>query len=117
MRHSFSSVLPENGDAAAGQAVALRQVCKVYRSGGTVTALDEVTLGFAAGTFTAVMGPSGSGKSTLLQCAAGLDRPTSGDGHRSPGTDLGDAERDRADPAAPGPDRVRVPVVQPAARR
>ena len=24
------------------------------------------------------MGPSGSGKSTLLQCAAGLDRPTSG---------------------------------------
>jgi putative ABC transport system ATP-binding protein len=25
-----------------------------------------------------VMGPSGSGKSTLLQCAAGLDRPTSG---------------------------------------
>ena len=63
-----------------GQAVALRQVCKVYRSGGTVTALDQVTLGFAAGTFTAVMGPSGSGKSTLLQCAAGLDRPTSGDG-------------------------------------
>ncbi len=25
------------------------------------------------------MGPSGSGKSTLLQCAAGLDRPTSGE--------------------------------------
>jgi putative ABC transport system ATP-binding protein len=30
-------------------------------------------------TFTAVMGPSGSGKSTLLHCAAGLDRPTSGE--------------------------------------
>ncbi|MEY9874263.1 putative ABC transport system ATP-binding protein [Streptacidiphilus sp. MAP12-33] len=30
------------------------------------------------GTFTAVMGPSGSGKSTFLNCAAGLDRPTSG---------------------------------------
>jgi putative ABC transport system ATP-binding protein len=44
-----------------------------------VTALDQVTLGFEAGTFTAVMGPSGSGKSTLLQCAAGLDRPTSGE--------------------------------------
>jgi len=43
-----------------------------------VVALDDVTFGFAAGTFTAVMGPSGSGKSTLLQCAAGLDRPTSG---------------------------------------
>ncbi|MFJ4201969.1 ABC transporter ATP-binding protein [Streptomyces sviceus] len=44
----------------------------------TVTALHDVTLAFPRGTFTAVMGPSGSGKSTLLQCAAGLDRPTSG---------------------------------------
>ncbi len=43
-----------------------------------VTALDNVTTGFRAGTFTAVMGPSGSGKSTLLHCAAGLDRPTDG---------------------------------------
>src|SRR4051812_36249509 len=32
-----------------------------------------------AGTFTAVMGPSGSGKSTLLHCAAGLERPTTGE--------------------------------------
>src|SRR5262252_11102160 len=79
MRHSFSSVLPEGRDAVAGQAVALRRVTKVYRSGGVVTALNQVTLGFEAGTFTAVMGPSGSGKSTLLQCAAGLDRPTSGE--------------------------------------
>ena len=44
----------------------------------SVTALDQVSLAFPTGTFTAVMGPSGSGKSTLLQCAAGLDRPTSG---------------------------------------
>ncbi|MEU6351185.1 ABC transporter ATP-binding protein [Streptomyces sp. NPDC047072] len=44
----------------------------------TVTALDAVSLAFPRGGFTAVMGPSGSGKSTLLQCAAGLDRPTSG---------------------------------------
>ncbi|MFD6431505.1 ABC transporter ATP-binding protein [Streptomyces venezuelae] len=50
-----------------------------FGSGGTfVTALDDVSLTFPRGTFTAVMGPSGSGKSTLLQCAAGLDRPTSG---------------------------------------
>jgi putative ABC transport system ATP-binding protein len=79
MRHSFSSALPESRDAAAAQAVALRGVTKVYRSGGVVTALNQVTLAFEAGTFTAVMGPSGSGKSTLLQCAAGLDRPTSGE--------------------------------------
>lgn len=43
-----------------------------------VVALDDVSVSFAAGSFTAVMGPSGSGKSTLLQCASGLDRPTSG---------------------------------------
>jgi len=46
---------------------------------GEVVALREVTVVFAAGTFTAIMGPSGSGKSTLLQCAAGLDRPSSGE--------------------------------------
>ncbi|MFI7643062.1 ABC transporter ATP-binding protein [Nonomuraea sp. NPDC049400] len=58
------------------QAVNLTSVTKHYAHG--VTALDDVSIGFGAGTFTAVMGPSGSGKSTLLQCAAGLDRPSSG---------------------------------------
>ncbi|MFE6872243.1 ABC transporter ATP-binding protein [Kitasatospora sp. NPDC057692] len=63
----------------SNDAIRLRSVTRKYGSGGTsVTALDEVTLSFPRGTFTAVMGPSGSGKSTLLQCAAGLDRPTSG---------------------------------------
>jgi putative ABC transport system ATP-binding protein len=60
--------------------VALRGVRKVYGTkSATVTALDHVDLEFGRGQFTAVMGPSGSGKSTLLQCAAGLDRPTSGE--------------------------------------
>ncbi|MBB5867149.1 putative ABC transport system ATP-binding protein [Allocatelliglobosispora scoriae] len=53
-----------------------------------VTALEEVTVAFTAGTFTAVMGPSGSGKSTLLHCAAGLDRPAAGS-VRIGGTELG----------------------------
>ncbi|MDJ0461637.1 ABC transporter ATP-binding protein [Streptomyces sp. H27-C3] len=56
-------------------AVRLTALRKTYRE---VSALDAVDLDFGSGTFTAVMGPSGSGKSTLLQCAAGLDRPTSG---------------------------------------
>ncbi|WP_406438041.1 ABC transporter ATP-binding protein [Streptomyces sp. NBC_00631] len=60
-------------------AITLRSVSRRHGSGDrAVTALDEVSLDFPRGTFTAVMGPSGSGKSTLLQCAAGLDRPTSG---------------------------------------
>ena len=78
MRQQVSSPVPET--KSAEPAVGLRAVTKVYGSGGgAVTALLEVTADFAAGTFTAVMGPSGSGKSTLLQCAAGLDRPTSGE--------------------------------------
>ncbi|CAL9490704.1 ABC transporter ATP-binding protein [Streptomyces sp. enrichment culture] len=60
-------------------AIRLSSVSRRYGAGdGTVTALDDVSLSFHRGSFTAVMGPSGSGKSTLLQCAAGLDRPTSG---------------------------------------
>ena len=66
-----------NADAMAA---AVESITRTYAHGsGTVTALDRVTLAFPAGSFTAVMGPSGSGKSTLLQCAAGLERPDSGE--------------------------------------
>ena len=52
---------------------------KVYGRGDTVVnALDDVTVAFSAGRFTAIMGPSGSGKSTLMHCLAGLDHLTSG---------------------------------------
>jgi putative ABC transport system ATP-binding protein len=60
-------------------AVLIESMTKTYGAGpSAITALDNVSLSFPAGSFTAVMGPSGSGKSTLLQCAAGLDRPDSG---------------------------------------
>lgn len=52
---------------------------KVYGLGDTrVFALNDVSVDFVAGEFTAIMGPSGSGKSTLMHCLAGLDTASSG---------------------------------------
>lgn len=52
---------------------------KIYGEGDTaVHALRDVSVEFASGEFTAIMGPSGSGKSTLMHCLAGLDALTSG---------------------------------------
>lgn len=78
--------------AGTDEALRLDRVGKMYGTeGNRVVALDDVSLTLRPGTFTAIMGPSGSGKSTLLQCAAGLDRPTSGrvfvDGTPIDGTD------------------------------
>ncbi|WP_083917998.1 ABC transporter ATP-binding protein [Nocardiopsis xinjiangensis] len=58
----------------------MREVYRTYGSGaGKVSALQGISVELAKSGFTAVMGPSGSGKSTFLHCAAGLDRPTSGE--------------------------------------
>jgi putative ABC transport system ATP-binding protein len=66
-----------------------------------VNALRGVSLDFAPGTFTAIMGPSGSGKSTLMHVLAGLDRPTDGtvniDGTEIGRLDDGDLTRLRRD--------------------
>ncbi len=57
----------------------LEHVTRTYGSGPrAVHALRDLDARLYAHSLTAVMGPSGSGKSTFLQCAAGLDRPTSG---------------------------------------
>ncbi|PRI12297.1 ABC transporter ATP-binding protein [Leucobacter massiliensis] len=64
---------------------------------GPTRALDGVSLAFAAGTSTAVMGASGSGKTTLLHTLAGILVPGMGQ-VRFGGADishLGDAERSR----------------------
>ena len=54
-------------------------VVKTYGAGDTrVVALDNVTVDFPVGQFTAIMGPSGSGKSTLMHCIAGLDTVSDG---------------------------------------
>ncbi len=69
-------------DGGAGLKVAAAgtiNASKIYGSGDTeVRALDDVTVSFDTGQFTAIMGPSGSGKSTLMHCLAGLDRLTTG---------------------------------------
>jgi putative ABC transport system ATP-binding protein len=77
-RNSFDPSTSTSERVAAGAC----QATKVYGEGDTsVVALNSVSVEFAAGTFTAVMGPSGSGKSTLLHCLAGLDRLTDGRVH------------------------------------
>ncbi|MDQ1718135.1 MAG: putative transport system ATP-binding protein [Pseudonocardiales bacterium] len=65
-----------NSRIAAARAV---HVSKNYGSGGTqVRALDDISVDFTRGEFTAIMGPSGSGKSTLMHCLAGLDNASAG---------------------------------------
>ena len=46
--------------------------------GGTVHALDDVSLGINEGEFFVMLGPSGCGKTTLLRSIAGLEYPDSG---------------------------------------
>src|SRR5690348_3304007 len=74
----------------------LRGLTKIYASrGGTVRALDQVSLSGGRGVFISIVGPSGCGKSTLMMIAAGLMPPSSGvisvDGKRitAPRTDIG----------------------------
>ena len=72
-------ITPISTEVAQKAAARTADAVKVYGQGPTeVRALDGVTVEFAAGRYTAIMGPSGSGKSTLLHCVAGLDTLTSG---------------------------------------
>ena len=65
--------------APVGVAARADELRKLYGEGdAAVEALRGISIEFARGAFTAIMGPSGSGKSTLLHCLAGLDSPTSG---------------------------------------
>ncbi len=43
-----------------------------------VHAVNDISLEFEEGEFTAIIGPSGCGKTTLLNLIGGLDKPTSG---------------------------------------
>jgi putative ABC transport system ATP-binding protein len=78
---SAAATPTRNGAPVVASRAAARAIdaTKVYGSGHTaVVALDDVSVEFETGRFTAIMGPSGSGKSTLLHCVAGLDSLTEG---------------------------------------
>ena len=60
--------------------ISCENLTKTYGSAAVpVHALQDVSLAFEQGSFTAITGKSGSGKSTLLHLLSGLDRPTSGE--------------------------------------
>jgi len=66
--------LPDTG-ATSRAAFAMEHVSKRY---GSVLALDDISLAFAAGSTTALIGSSGSGKSTVLRLLLGLEWPDQG---------------------------------------
>jgi len=95
----------------------------VSRAYGSTKALDDVSLDFAAGGVSALMGHSGAGKSTLLQLVGGMDLPDAGeigvDGEPLPRRGL-DAHRRRTGfvfqhfhllPALSALDNVLAPVL------
>ncbi len=69
---------PAEGHNAA--AASLVEVSKLY---GNFAALRKVSVEFAPGSCTMILGDNGAGKSTLLRLLAGLIAPTRGSGCRS----------------------------------
>ncbi len=78
------------------EVISIKNITKTYNPEGiAVHAVNDVSLGFCKGEFTAIVGPSGSGKTTLLNIIGGLDEPDHGsvwidgtDVHAMNGNDL-----------------------------
>jgi osmoprotectant transport system ATP-binding protein len=70
MEHTLS-----DGDTTPRIAFAVEHASKRY---GSVVALDDISIEFAAGSTTALIGSSGSGKSSVLRLLLGLEWPDSG---------------------------------------
>ena len=64
--------MPGDGKAA----VSIVNLSKVY--GGSLKALDDVTIEVPQGSFFGLLGPNGAGKTTLISVMGGLTRPTAG---------------------------------------
>lgn len=72
---------PETGSRAVDTDYAFQAtgISKVFVGrGDPVTALSDVSIDFARGSFTCIVGPSGCGKSTLLRILGGLETATTG---------------------------------------
>lgn len=77
--------------------LALEHVTKKFgQKTNLVTALEDVSLSFAAGEVSLIIGPSGSGKSTLLTILGGLQTPTNGS-VRLNGRDISDLSNKEAE--------------------
>jgi osmoprotectant transport system ATP-binding protein len=70
MEHTLS-----DADTTPRIAFAVEHASKRY---GSVVALDDISIEFAAGSTTALIGSSGSGKSSVLRLLLGLEWPDSG---------------------------------------
>ena len=77
-RHGRQHIEQHESDGNAVVASAIDLVKTYGADDAQVRALNHLSVDFARGEMTAIMGPSGSGKSTLMHCMAGLDQPTSG---------------------------------------
>ena len=77
-RHGRQHIEQHESDGNAVVASAIDLVKTYGADDAQVRALEHLSVDFARGEMTAIMGPSGSGKSTLMHCMAGLDQPTSG---------------------------------------
>ena len=64
-----------------GNALRLGELEKEFQSpdGGTVRAVNNISLDVAPGEFVSLLGPSGCGKTTILRMVAGLEEPTGGE--------------------------------------
>jgi len=72
-----------------------KNISKIYQQGDIeVKAVNNVSIQFEKGEFTAIIGPSGSGKTTFLNAIGGLDKPTKGEViiHNTDITQLSDNE-------------------------
>ncbi len=59
--------------------IQLNNISKIYNTGYTVRALNDINLNIEEGESVAIMGASGSGKSTLLHIMGCMDRSTEGE--------------------------------------